>query len=204
MKAYKVDVSNGCLCFLCAYACFDPGGSFLPFLISVSTHELGHFLALWLMDIPVYALRFGLMGAQIHTAEMNYKQELIVASSGPGVNLFLFLFAGSRFPMLAFVNLILLVYNLLPFYPLDGGRILRCLLRSILPLGIADYVEKLCVLCCGVFLLLAACYLTFSLESGMWPLLLCLFLFLRIWEIFWPVSEKELKYHRGCGKIFPL
>ena len=184
MKACKVDISNSCLCFLCIYACLDPGESFLPFLLSVSAHEIGHYWTLWLLEIPVYSLKFGLSGAQLHTSEMSYLQELLVALAGPAVNLCIFLFAHNYAPMLSFVNLILLIYNLLPFYPLDGGRILRSLLRMILPLTLADLVEKICVLSCILCLLGASCYMTFYLYSGLWPLLLCCLLFFKVKEIF--------------------
>ena len=184
MKDCKVDISNGCLCFLCVYACLDPAGSFLPFLVSVLAHELGHFVVLWLLEIPVYSLKFGLSGAQLHTSEMSYLQEFFVALAGPLVNLCL-IFSACRYTAIwTFVNLVLLIYNLLPFYPLDGGRILRSLLCMILPPNLGDFVEKICVLSCILFMLGVSCYLTFYLHSGFWPMLVCCLLLLKVREIF--------------------
>lgn len=146
-------------------------------LLSVAAHELGHILLLCLFGIPIYSLRFGLGEAQLHTPPMSYSRELAVSLAGPAMNLILFLLFAAAKPMLAFVNLILLCYNLLPFYPLDGGRILRALLRLLLPLGAADWVERICTIICAGSITLVAGYLSFSLRVGIWPLLFCGILF---------------------------
>jgi Zn-dependent protease len=53
---------------------------------------------------------------------------------------------------LAFVNLVLLIFNLLPFYPLDGGQIVRALLwfkfgpiRSLMIAGVTGVFGAVCL-----------------------------------------------------------
>lgn len=184
----RVTVSPSFLAFFCAYYYFEPGGTFWPFFCGVCAHEAGHLLLLKILKVPVHQLRLGASGACLRTGTMSYRQELLVALAGPAVNLLLAVYFLHRAPMTALVNLALLLYNLLPFYPLDGGRFLRCLLRLLLKEGRAAQVTEqivsgLCLFAfwgCGI-------YMTCCLHEGLWPVLLCALLTVRI-----------------SGTIFPL
>ena len=197
MKDWKVEVSNSYLLFLCAYACFDQGNSFVPYLLSVAFHEAAHLAAMLALHIPVYGIRFGLRGAEIRAVSLPYRQELVVSAAGPSVNFLLLWLSVRRYPMLSFVNLTLLVYNLLPIYPLDGGRILRSLLRSFLPFKVAEVVERVCVLSCFALITAFSLYLSFGLQGGMWPILCCGFLFYRLGETILPKCKFALDKSRN-------
>lgn len=57
-------------------------------------------------------------------------KKLIVALAGPMVNL-IFIFAFLNFYheiTLAYINLLIFIFNMFPIYPLDGGRILKYIL----------------------------------------------------------------------------
>ena len=105
--------------------------------------------------------------------------ELLAAAAGPAMNLALLLAFSRTLPRFALVNFCLLAYNLLPFYPLDGGRLLRAVLRTLLPLRAAVWAERGVCLLCGALLLACAGYLTLCWHAGPWPLLVCLLLGLR-------------------------
>ena len=138
----KVEITAGFLLFLCAYYYFDPAESFFPFLLSLSLHELGHLTALWLCKTSVHRLRFTLSGTVIQTAPQNYRQEIVTAAAGPLMNFFLAAALLHKLPEIALLNLGLLLYNLLPIYPLDGGRILRATLHLLLEQKAADADRK--------------------------------------------------------------
>ena len=183
----RIEVSPGFVAFLCAYYYFDPARTFAPFVFSVLAHEAAHLLALQLIGAEIHKLRLCGSGATILTQPLRYGQEILVATAGPAVNLLLLALTAQRDPPLALVNLCLLCYNLLPLYPLDGGRILRAVLRLLFAERAAELLEQCIGALCLLSLLALSCYLTCVWHAGLWPVLLCAALLLRI-----------------AGTIFPL
>lgn len=181
----RVDISPGFLVFLCAYFYFDPAGSFAPFLLGVTLHEAAHLLLLRLAGAPVQRVSFSLCGACIHTAPLKRRWEIAVSAAGPATNFLLFLLL-RRIPIASLVNLCLFAYNLLPFYPLDGGRILRAVLHTLLPDTAAELLERIVAGLCLLLLSALACYLTCALHAGLWPVLLCALLIVRTAGIIGP------------------
>ncbi len=108
----------------------------LPWLAAAVTaaviHEMGHLLALRLLGTGHSEIRVGCTGAEIHTAFSEPWRELVCAAAGPAAGLLL-LPAARWFPRIAVCGLAQSVYNLLPVYPLDGGRMLHSALEEWLP-----------------------------------------------------------------------
>ena len=145
MKISKLPlrIEPGLVALLCAWFYFDPAGTFLPFVCAAALHEAGHLaMLLWLRQ-PVHSLCLGLQGAVLRTGPLRYRDELLAAAAGPAMNLALLLAFSRTLPRFALVNFCLLAYNLLPFYPLDGGRLLRAVLRTLLPLRAAVWARRL-------------------------------------------------------------
>jgi len=120
-------------------------------IVVLFIHELGHFLAMRLFgytDTHILFVPFGAvaMGQKAHRKAW---QEYIVFLAGPlpgivigsGIMVWIFWyhqnFARSEVPlfMFALMSLIINYINLLPIYPLDGGRILQLLLLQRYPKG---------------------------------------------------------------------
>jgi Zn-dependent protease len=113
---------------------------------SVLLHELGHSVVALRYKVPVRNITLFLFGgvAQIGAEPPSAIAELFIAVAGPLVSLFLgILFysiqptvAGSE-PLLglakylAYINLALVLFNLIPGYPLDGGRVFRAIIWAI-------------------------------------------------------------------------
>ena len=101
-------------------------------LAAAGIHELCHYLAVMAAGGRVLTLRIGPGGAVMETEPMSRGSELLCALAGPAGSLLL---AGlfRFFPCTALCALAQGVFNLLPVYPLDGGRALRCALEGLGP-----------------------------------------------------------------------
>ena len=108
----------------------------LPWLAGAAAaacvHELGHLLAIWLLDAGHPEFRMGCTGAKIHTAFSEPWREFVCAAAGPAASLLLLLVA-KLFPRIALCGFVQGLYNLLPIYPMDGGRMLFCVLEGMAP-----------------------------------------------------------------------
>lgn len=109
-----------------------PRGWFLPLILATAVHELGHMAVIILSGGRVRRLELGLFGARLETAPLSYRQEILSALAGPVSSLFLLLF-GAVCPPLAFWGLVQGIYNLLPVYPMDGGRVVLAGMSLLLP-----------------------------------------------------------------------
>jgi Zn-dependent protease/CBS domain-containing protein len=122
----------------------------------VLLHEFGHALAARRYGIPTKDITLLPIGGVARLQRMPDKpqQELVVALAGPAVNvvialvIFIVLLAGGRqnldvtqlgspesglLQRLLVTNIWLVLFNLIPAFPMDGGRVLRALLAMRLP-----------------------------------------------------------------------
>lgn len=166
----RIEVEVSFVAFLCVYYYCDPANTFFPFLTAAVLHEAGHLVVLRCLGVRVDRLCLRAQGAILFTEPLSYRKELLAAMGGPCVNFLLLLFFARRLPIFALVNLCLLVYNLLPVYPLDGGRILRALLSLLLPTVAANIAEKVLSGTVIFLLCVGAVALTCVYHIGLWPL----------------------------------
>jgi Zn-dependent protease len=129
----------------------------LGYFASLVLHELGHALAARRLGIPIAGIDLWFLGglSYMRREPQSAGEELKIAAAGPAVTLALFivfaaigtaLSSGSSFaevavtsgssttPLVAlvgwlgFVNAMLFLFNIVPAFPLDGGRIARAVI----------------------------------------------------------------------------
>lgn len=139
--------------------------------VGVVLHELGHSLTAQRYGFPIDSITLWLFGGIAAFSEMpeDWRQELNIAVAGPIVSVLvgvgsyaLFVvtpesLSGARFVLgyLAVLNVALAFFNMLPAFPMDGGRVLRALLARNQPYAKATQqaasVGKLFAVLMGLF-----------------------------------------------------
>lgn len=125
-------------------------GGLLVIFTCVVLHELGHCVAARHYGVPILRILLLPIGgmAQFGAIPRDPKKELVITLAGPLVNFAIVLLVApfvdppwgwpnllfwaqtGLLPMLFFFNLAMGLFNLLPLFPMDGGRILRAMLAT--------------------------------------------------------------------------
>lgn len=149
-------------------------------IIAAAVHETCHFVAVWICGGQIERFGIGFAGAEIQSHLESNWQSVFCSLAGPLGGLYLLLFADT-FPRLAICALIQSVYNILPVYPLDGGRLLRSLLSTFCS---ERTVENLCRI---VEFIVFICMFGFALcmicKLGILPVIVVLAFLLRTKKI---------------------
>ena len=117
------------------------------FFSSVLIHELAHSMVALRQGVPVHSITLFIFGgaAQIAQEPKQAKDEFMMAFAGPAASLILSgIFWGlwlilhntnealvTILSWLGSVNLMLAIFNFIPGFPLDGGRVLRAIIWGI-------------------------------------------------------------------------
>ena len=158
--------------------------------LSLAVHEIFHLIFALKMKIKVDRVTVLPFGINIKISEnISPVYEILLCAMGP---------AGSAVSALIFIylkhigielkytdymilsNLSIFIINVLPIYPLDGGRIFKCILESktgyYRAVNISVWISQLCVFIMGVFIFTAVVGSNFNLSI----VILCCFLIFSI------------------------
>jgi Zn-dependent protease len=163
-------------------------------LLSILLHELGHAFAGRLFNARVTRIELTGIGGLAHFERSLPRSALarsVIALAGPAVNLGLSLgldllaaaaacsgyaMVGLPLAVLAAANYVLMIFNLLPAYPLDGGHTLDAWLGALLgPVWSVRIVA-------GLGLVVAVGLALYALPTGFFLLLVALFLAQANWQ----------------------
>ena len=181
----------------------------LLLFLCVVLHEFGHALAAKAYGINTPDITLLPIGgvARLERIPEEPKQELVIAIAGPLVNVIiagcLFLTGGSFvYPpgvemrlndLLLTVNVVLVLFNLLPAFPMDGGRMLRALLATRLSYARATQIAaNIGQACAFIFGLL-------GLMNGNYMLI-----FVALFVYIGASQEAALAQMRDVSRRFPV
>jgi stage IV sporulation protein FB len=163
---------------------------FLLFVL-VFIHEMGHAVAAhyfgWRIT-KIELLPFGGVVVMEEHGNKPLREEVIVLLAGPLQHIWIMLLCYWLFQLgiiesglyyfLIWNNMTLLFFNLIPIWPLDGGKLLLCFLSTRCAFRIAHYYTLLFSFSlCTVMLVIAIIFMPYNLT--MWTVLV--FLFFSIW-----------------------
>jgi Zn-dependent protease/predicted transcriptional regulator len=158
----------------------------LLFFFSILFHEVSHSVIAKKMGIPVSRISLFIFGgmSEIEKEPDKPTTELLMSIAGPIFSLFLGVIfviiwyltrkiAAISLPAgyLAFVNLALGIFNLLPGYPLDGGRVLRSIIwKTTKNLKRATFIASTIGRVVGFIMIAVGIYFIFTNNfiNGIW------------------------------------
>jgi len=172
--------------------------TFVTFFIAVLVHELAHTYVARKFNLPVSSvvLDFLFGSAGIDTTYTPYGQTILIAVVGPVSNLllsglgWLVLQSGGSDTFLTdflttftYYNFLLFLFNMLPIYPMDGGRISKAICQWFTKPSIGRRINGYISVISSIFLLI------FSIYSEMYIMAIFCFLF-----IYMGYTEIKQKY----------
>lgn len=157
--------------FVCIaiYIVFNNHLIYLLMILFGIIHEMGHLLMGVFLGLKPKSITIVPTGICL---EFKYQyvflikvKEIIVSIAGPLVNLF-FVLLCLFFPdyeQIIYINLLMFIFNLIPIYPLDGGRILKAILhmkygykKSIVLTNIISNINTGIIFLFGIILIIFA------------------------------------------------
>ena len=129
------------LVFFMSYGMGTAIGMFIVLMLSLIIHEYGHVLVGRRMGFGTSHVETHMFGAAAYITspmENHPHSELLTAIAGPITSAILgliclpFVYLGGPWPLVwaCQLNFILAVFNILPIFPMDGGRVLRSLIST--------------------------------------------------------------------------
>lgn len=146
----------------------------VAWLLAAAVHECCHILMILVCKGKFLELRLEFGGAVIEIAPMSPGRELLCALAGP-LGCLLLLPLVRWMPVTVLCALVQSLWNLMPVYPMDGGRILRCFLCMIFGWPRGEAISRLISAIFSACFVCVAVYGLIFRNWGLFPLLAALF-----------------------------
>ncbi|TMN21076.1 site-2 protease family protein [Lentibacillus cibarius] len=157
-------------------------GTFIELMIIlgiVLIHELGHFMMAAAFSWRIRGIMLWVFGGVMDTDEHGTRplhEEVLVTIAGPLQHLLIYmllfflsgshLLSSSLVEMAFFYNTVILLFNLMPIWPLDGGKLLFLIFSKLFPYRKAYHSILLFSLCLNIlFIILLLLAVPFTLSA---------------------------------------
>lgn len=153
LRQTKIKISFLFFAVLTLLLCYGVSNKIKLVLLFSLLHEAGHLFSVFLCSSNAYEVSFGALGMTITKGSEkpgSYTRDFIIAFSGPLVNIFfcilfsvMYYFNRNESLLLCTgINLFIALFNLLPVFSLDGGRMLEAVLYKKFSLKKAEAILK--------------------------------------------------------------
>lgn len=148
-------------------------GAFLYYIPFIIIHELSHCFVARLLGYSINSVKilaFGL-SASFNEEFINPLDDILISLSGPLINFIFFVIfkllsrSNTFFLILSQSNLILVIFNLLPGGFLDGGRILKNLLKTYISFYSAYSINNINGIILGCLIVFISLFLPITLKN---------------------------------------
>lgn len=158
--------------------------------IFILLHELGHLVTGITIGLKVKKINIHISGLSVefeNYGKQRNANKIVVDIAGPLINIIALVIAIIiKQEEIAYINLLLAIVNLLPIYPLDGGQILRTLLRKRFTYKeTINFIESISQYTLIILTTIASCYLLIGKNIGIFIAILYL------WTIIFKEKRKN-------------
>ncbi len=158
--------------------------------IFILLHELGHLVTGITIGLKIKKINIHISGLSVefeNYGKQKNANKIVVDIAGPLINIIALVIAIIiKQEEIAYINLLLAIVNLLPIYPLDGGRILKTLLRTRFTYKeTINYIESISQYTLIILTAIASCYLLIGKNIGIFIAILYL------WAIIFKEKRKN-------------
>lgn len=150
----------------------DKSGSVFLSVVFSLLHELGHIIAMSICKEQIDSLAFHPFGISMklkNSSALSLGEEVFILISGCAVNLIFAIIPIT--PTTTYINIGILLFNILPIANLDGGRIVRLFLTRFFGEKTGNIVSD--AVSFAFLLPISALAFYMTIESGQFSLLVC-------------------------------
>lgn len=155
---------------------------FISIFVAVLLHELAHTAVARKLDHNVEYVYLDIFNgaAAIDTTYSSYRDTILIVIAGPLTNLVLsFIGFYLELNIFIYINIFMFAFNILPIYPMDGGRICKAICQWVTKPSIGRRINGYISLVASLLLLVFSIYK----ESFLFIIFAILFIYYSIQEI---------------------
>lgn len=196
MKRFKLDFSFVLL--LCIISLSPKQDILLKVLVCLLLHEIGHLFFIFLFQYKIESLKLSIFGffLKLENTKEEFYKDVFIYSGGLLFNLMAYVIFPDE--VMKKINLILIIFNSLPIYPLDGFNIFKTIFSYFFPYRIVLKMMSICSLCSSLGAIILSVYYKMDLYIlfNMCYLLLFSIEFYRKEELFYKKFLLDKKIYK--------